>query len=357
MLPDCDLTEVGGQGATLSGGQQWRISLARALYSRAGTLLMDDVFSAVDVHTRQHMCQHALTGALARRRTCILVTHHLNLCLPYASYIVVLDHGILKHAAPVSSASSVPENEDSQSHASHVRDIAQITAYDDNENPQDLRTGIHTAGQIFIREGGKIYPWILLGVAFFRYGCLMLARSWWIHVWTDRYQSHTDEQNGESHLLYYLGVYIGISTLTCLFGICHTYFSLSATLRASQKLFQLLLFVLLRSPLQWHDSIPFGAILSRFSTDYAMLDTRVGDNLQATLDLSMDVMIAILVGSIVNPMMVIVAACLLGVYIWLSGEYLIASRKVKHLENAAKGPILEHIDAGINGISTIRAYA
>lgn len=115
--------------------------------------------------------------------------------------------------------------------------------------------------------------------------------------------------------------------------------------------------MLLRAPLQWYDSVAFGAILSRFSSDFAILDTRVGDDLQATLEFSMNVMIAILAGSIVNPMMIIVATCLLGVYIWLSAEYLIASRKVKHLENAAKGPIIEHIDASINGISTIRAYA
>ena len=178
MLPDGDLTEIGGQGATLSGGQQWRISLARALYSRARTLLMDDIFSAVDVHTQQHMCQHALGGMLVRGRTCILVTHHLDLCLPYASYLVVLDHGVLKHASPVSSASSVPENADLQSHTSHIRDTAQVTAYDENENSQDRRTGIHTASQIFIREGGKIYHWLLLCVAFFGYGGLMLARVW-----------------------------------------------------------------------------------------------------------------------------------------------------------------------------------
>lgn len=188
MLTDGDLTEIGGQGATLSGGQQWRISLARALYSRAGTLLMDDIFSAVDVHTQQHMCQHALTGELARGRTCILVTHHLDLCLAYASYIVVLDQGVLKHAGPVLSASgnqsSGYENADSQSHASHIQDTTQITADDENHKSQDLRTDIHTAGRVFIREGGKTSHWLLLGVAFFGYGGLMLARVWFLHAYS-----------------------------------------------------------------------------------------------------------------------------------------------------------------------------
>ena len=47
MLPDGELTDIGANGINLSGGQKWRISLARALYSRAGILVLDDVFSAV----------------------------------------------------------------------------------------------------------------------------------------------------------------------------------------------------------------------------------------------------------------------------------------------------------------------
>uniref|UniRef100_A0A8H7K177 P-loop containing nucleoside triphosphate hydrolase protein n=1 Tax=Bionectria ochroleuca TaxID=29856 RepID=A0A8H7K177_BIOOC len=50
-LPLGDLTQVGERGSALSGGQKQRISLARALYSSASTLLLDDIFSALDAHT------------------------------------------------------------------------------------------------------------------------------------------------------------------------------------------------------------------------------------------------------------------------------------------------------------------
>lgn len=43
-LPDGDMTEVGFNGVNLSGGQKWRISFARVLYSRAGILVIDDLF-------------------------------------------------------------------------------------------------------------------------------------------------------------------------------------------------------------------------------------------------------------------------------------------------------------------------
>lgn len=85
-----DRTEIGPKGVNISGGQRSRIALARALYSRAGVLVMDDIFSAVDAHTAQHLCTHALCGPLAKDRTRILVTHHFSLCAPHAEYIVSL---------------------------------------------------------------------------------------------------------------------------------------------------------------------------------------------------------------------------------------------------------------------------
>lgn len=43
-----DDTEVGEKGITLSGGQKARLTLARAVYSSASTLLLDDVLAALE---------------------------------------------------------------------------------------------------------------------------------------------------------------------------------------------------------------------------------------------------------------------------------------------------------------------
>jgi ABC-type multidrug transport system fused ATPase/permease subunit len=97
-FPDGERTEIGPDGVNLSGGQKARISLARALYSRAGTLLLDDIFSAVDVHTAQHLYKHALTGPLAAGRTRILTTHHVSICLPQTEYLVHLEDGAVGYS-------------------------------------------------------------------------------------------------------------------------------------------------------------------------------------------------------------------------------------------------------------------
>ncbi|KAG5940992.1 hypothetical protein E4U53_007510 [Claviceps sorghi] len=93
ILDHGDETLVGEKGITLSGGQKQRISLARALYSNSAHVLMDDCLSAVDSHTAQWIFTNCIRGPLMNKRTCILVTHNVSLCVPSADYVVFLDNG------------------------------------------------------------------------------------------------------------------------------------------------------------------------------------------------------------------------------------------------------------------------
>ena len=48
LLEDGDLTDIGEKGINLSGGQKARVSVARAAYSDAATIILDDPLSALD---------------------------------------------------------------------------------------------------------------------------------------------------------------------------------------------------------------------------------------------------------------------------------------------------------------------
>ncbi|GAA5944109.1 uncharacterized protein JCM15063_005316 [Sporobolomyces koalae] len=108
ILEDGDATEIGEKGINLSGGQKARISLARAVYSRASTLLFDDILSAVDAHTAAHIYENCLKGPLLKGRTVILVSHQVQLTAPGAAYIVSLENG---RTAFVGSASEFLKSE------------------------------------------------------------------------------------------------------------------------------------------------------------------------------------------------------------------------------------------------------
>ena len=93
MFPKGDLTQIGERGISLSGGQQARISLARAVYTEADIYLLDDTLSAVDSKVGQHIFQNCFSGILANRLR-ILVTHQVQY-LETADHILVLDNGAI----------------------------------------------------------------------------------------------------------------------------------------------------------------------------------------------------------------------------------------------------------------------
>ena len=64
-------------------------------------MLLDDPLSAVDSHTGRHLYEKCLKGPLLKNRTVILVTHHIELCLPGSSYIVRMDTGRVESAGAV----------------------------------------------------------------------------------------------------------------------------------------------------------------------------------------------------------------------------------------------------------------
>ncbi|CEL61414.1 ATP-dependent bile acid permease OS=Saccharomyces cerevisiae (strain ATCC 204508 / S288c) GN=YBT1 PE=1 SV=2 [Rhizoctonia solani AG-1 IB] len=91
-----DETEIGEKGVSLSGGQKARIALAHAVYARTQFVVLDDVLSAVDSHTAEHIVQRCLRGPLPKNRTVVLVTHHVDLVTSAAGWLVQLDEGQIK---------------------------------------------------------------------------------------------------------------------------------------------------------------------------------------------------------------------------------------------------------------------
>jgi len=72
-----DLTEIGGRGINLSGGQKARVSLARAVYANKDIYLMDDPISALDACVRRKIMDNLILNQL-KDKTRILITHAID---------------------------------------------------------------------------------------------------------------------------------------------------------------------------------------------------------------------------------------------------------------------------------------
>lgn len=92
QLPNGDQTEVGDRGIRLSGGQKARLTLARAVYSRADIYLLDDCLAAVDQHVGRHLIDNVLgPRGLLRRKTRILATNSIPAMIEADLVVLIRD--------------------------------------------------------------------------------------------------------------------------------------------------------------------------------------------------------------------------------------------------------------------------
>lgn len=87
-LPQGYQTMVGEGGATLSGGEKQRVSIARAILKDAPIILLDEATASVDPENEQ-LIQKAI-NALVESKTLIIVAHRLS-TITTADKIIVLD--------------------------------------------------------------------------------------------------------------------------------------------------------------------------------------------------------------------------------------------------------------------------
>ncbi|TPR05712.1 hypothetical protein CAN33_0010830 [Aspergillus niger] len=370
-----DDTQMDDQGSNLSGGQKWRISLARALYSDVEIIVLDDIFSSIDSHTAQHLYQYALTGSLAEGRTRILATYHLELCLPRAEYVVALDANGLQYAGPRQNLRDMgifkhmAQAAAGVERASHIKKGSVVSNVPSSENwigtllPSEQEQLEDSAGQdglvgeantrdrkwrnrqrIFRLTDAK-YRCLLVLFLHLSYGGLAVGRGLWMMIWSNstnksRYTEDMNMKGAES-----TGV-----------NITRSFLAVRITLKMSRKLFERFLSSILRAPLQWLDQIPAGNILNNFSADFSLIDSRLGYDLNYALGVVFDLLSIVLAASLVNVWLNLLSACSLLLAFYYGQLFIKKIRAIKELESTMRSPVLHHLCATMDGIMTVRAY-
>ncbi|WPH01843.1 Hypothetical protein R9X50_00469700 [Acrodontium crateriforme] len=381
ILVDGDLTEVGAQGINLSGGQRWRLTFARALYSRAEILVLDDIFSAVDAHTGAHLYR-TLTGPLCTRRTRILATHHVSMSMAKAAMVIKLGEGgcidsvnsyeTKKYLVDdldndiVDGKSSVdPMDHDNLNQprtvaAGSQRPVPQ--AFVQEETREEGAVKWRTYRQYMSASGGLLTWTLAVGLVAISQ-LTLLGRAWWIEIWTAdsdgpgvMASQDTAQPSSTRSLMFYLGIYIAISISTSLSEAVKSASFYVASLKASSSLFGRLLHTVLRAKLRWLDTVPLGRMINRFTSDSALMDTKIPGDAHTLLSAMFAVGVIFMTGLRLSPYLVISSAVVLLVTFWFARRYLPAAREVRRLESINKSPIFELCNTTLRGIETIRAY-
>ncbi len=123
-------------------------------------------------------------------------------------------------------------------------------------------------------------------------------------------------------LWFYLGVYFGMSVLTCIIGSLRYALIVRASIRASRNLFDKLTYAVLRAPLRWLDTVPVGRILNRFTADFNMIDSKLAYDFGFMLYNIFQVLGIVVAGLLVSPILIIFAILLLLICFYYSQLFL-----------------------------------
>lgn len=98
----------------LSGGEQQRVSIARAFLYDAPIILMDEPFSSLDISLKYRLICYFAELWNANKKTVVFVTHNIDEALLLANTICILQHGeiVKKYAVDSTLPRKMTDHED-----------------------------------------------------------------------------------------------------------------------------------------------------------------------------------------------------------------------------------------------------
>ena len=111
----------------LSGGEQQRVGLARALAADPDILLMDEPFGAIDPINRLKLHDSFLEIQETIRKTIIFVTHDINEAIKLGDRIAIMNQGHLVQYDEVTTILQNPKNEFVENLLGHDRNLKALT--------------------------------------------------------------------------------------------------------------------------------------------------------------------------------------------------------------------------------------
>ncbi|KAJ6593252.1 multidrug resistance-associated ABC transporter [Mycena capillaripes] len=386
ILDDGDGTEIGEKGVSLSGGQKARVALARAVYAKTKFVLLDDPLSAVDSHTARTLYEKCLRGPLLAHRTVVLVTHHVELVLPGAHYLVrMLDgridtQGTVKELRAQGVLDDIAHEAAVEVKKEELVVAKEVTASDaDAKDPEQTKTPRKLVEDEHREVGGvkwivyKSYLkassykiWSVLVVIVLLQQLLVL----WIKTWGDAYkerqnmsdlysiyrsfmvQAHEVPMDGQisrfstfelhpsttgflnvdwpsasAHPLFYVGVYAAIGLTTAFVSVCSSLVQMT------------------------------GRMLNRFGNDMGTIDSSLAQSLQLVNSSLVAFFVALLTVTVVFPMFLIPASLIGYFYYIFAIGYLNTGRDLRRMESNSRSPIFSDFGELLQGIVTVRAFS
>ncbi|KAG9958555.1 P-loop containing nucleoside triphosphate hydrolase protein, partial [Aureobasidium melanogenum] len=371
-----DATVIGSKGFALSGGQKQRIALARAVYSRCPIVILDDVFSQLDLSTKTIIFERLLgqRGLLRRWKTTVIMTIGASKFLPKADHIVVLSANGTVEGQGTFQELCAAGNE-------ATRYITSIAASPTENNTPDVSRGREPAGTGKTRTTesvSKVDDKVLeaarrkgdFGIYKYYFACiswtvgaifllLQVAYAFfctfptvWLKWWAD-----SDMQESHSRYGYYIGVYTALQIVALALSAAVTWWSFNVmAVKTGIQLHNTLAKTVVSAPLSFFSMVDSGTILTRFSQDIQLLDISLPLAVMVVTTTTLTCIAQVGLIASASAWIAISIPALGLVFYLVQGVYLRTSRQMRHLDLEEKAPVYTQFMETLDGLVTIRAF-
>ncbi|KAF4417156.1 multidrug resistance-associated [Fusarium acutatum] len=364
LLPHGDMTEIGERGVTLSGGQKQRINIARAIYSDAGIVILDDPLSAVDAHVGTHIFNEAICGLL-KGKCRFLATHHLHLLSRLDRIIWMVDGHIeaigtyeelmKSHPAFASlvavgghqqkEADSTEGEKGGSAGPENTTTKAEVLMQEEAKIVDSVPFSVYVS---WLRASGSLWNGLAMVVGQLLFRASSILGGLWLSWWVDNKYGLTRGQN--------IGIYAGLSLAQCVLVFSSSLITCLVCIKSSQVMSNNALWQTLRAPMSFFDTTPLGRIIYRFTRDIDALDNNLVVAVQQLL-----INVAALLGSyvlIVAYFYYFAIALVFGATAlwWCISYYRSSARELRRHQLILDGVVFARLNEALIGAACIRAY-
>ena len=365
-----DLSSIGENGIGLSGGQRARVALARALYSRAQILLLDDPLSALDHDTAETVMRRCFGGALLQDRTVVLVTHRTELCHGLASQIVEVTEG---KAHLIDAQASMPEYLSRvQSHQSTEMDQSENPNQDKDEIADKFMEDEHRAHGgvkasiywVYIKAG-KLKWWAISICILVVYRLITIAETWFLKQWGEAYDKPSGENSSglfdrlpspESNIRPWLLGFFLLAVGQSVMLIISQGFLQVIILSAASQMFRDIMESVSHATFRFYDVTPIGRLMNRLTSDIGTVDGGISEQFSGAVWLSIYWVSSLVVIASVTPVFLIFSLTLTVSFVLIFLKYLPTSQSLRRLEMVSLSPLMSNFGALLEGLTTVRAF-
>ncbi|XP_013144299.1 PREDICTED: probable multidrug resistance-associated protein lethal(2)03659 [Papilio polytes] len=150
----------------------------------------------------------------------------------------------------------------------------------------------------------------------------------------------------------YSAMVLSLVGMSLLRSFMFFWMAMSASTRLHNNMFA----AITRAPMRFFHTNPSGRVLNRFSKDMGAVDEVLPSALLDVLQIGLSLIGIVVVVATVNWWLLVPTLAIGVIFYGLRIVYLSSSRSIKRLEGVTRSPVFSHLNASLQGITTIRAF-